>query len=270
MTNKVKALILIIAGSVLSGIPATLRARPAAAPRQAQAQPQAQPAAVTLIQHGDELYVERTDIAKAKEALAFYQDALLQNQDAFGAYWRMARVEYWIGDHAESSDEKKQAFQMGIYHAKKAIALKPDRPEGHYWLGVNYGSYGEAKGVLKSLSLVGPIKNEMKQVLAIDPAFEYGGADQLLGRLYYELPGLFGGDKKLSLEHLLKSKELGPRVGLTRIYLADTYLALGEVEKAYQELRAVLDIEPYPTLIPETAQEKEMARKKLEGKEFKK
>lgn len=266
MRQSLKVLTFLIAGAAVAGLCAALPALPARA--QAPAQTQAQPAAVTLTQHGDELYEQRLDIAKAKEALAFYQDALIQNEDAFGAYWRMARVEYWIGDHAESKDEKKQAFQMGIYHAKKAIALQPDRPEGHYWLGVNYGSYGEAKGVLSSLSYVGPIKDEMNKVLSIDPSFEYGGADQLLGRLYYELPGFFGGDKKKSLEHLLKSKELGPRVGLTRIFLADTYLAMGEVEKAREELQAVLDIEPYPTLIPETAQEKEAARKKLEGKEF--
>lgn len=262
MRNSLKALIFLVAGAALAG----LRAAPAAL--SAKAQSQAQPAAVTLTQHGDELYEQRIDIAKAKEALAFYQDALVQNEDAFGVYWRMARVEYWIGDHAQSGDEKKQAFQMGIYHAKKAVALKPDRPEGHYWLGVNYGSYGQAKGVLKSLSLVGPIKEEMKHVLAVDPAFEYGGADQLLGRLYYELPGFFGGDKKLSLEHLLKAKELGPRIGLTRIFLADTYLALGEVEKARAELEFVATIEPYPNLVAETAQEKKMAADKLKGKEF--
>jgi len=260
MRRRLRIPVPLFAGFVLACFFALLPALPAGA----------QQTATTLTQHGDELYEQRMDITKAKEALAFYQDALIQNEDAFGVYWRMARVEYWIGDHAESGDEKKQAFQMGIYHAKKAVALKPDRPEGHYWLGVNYGSYGEAKGVLKSLSLVGPIKEEMKRVLAIDPAFEFGGADQLLGRLYYELPGLFGGDKKKSLEHLLKSKELGPRVGLTRIYLADTYLAMGEVEKARAELEFVAAIEPYPSLIPETAQEKKMAADRLKGKEFNK
>ncbi len=264
MKISLKALTILAAGVVVALVPASLVVFPAPSPAQDQK------AARPLIQQGDELYDQRSDLQKAKEALAAYQEALLQNEDAFGAYWRMARVEYWIGDHAVKGDEKKQSFQMGIYHAKKAVALKPDRPEGHYWLGVNYGSYGEAKGVLKSLSLVGPIKEEMNKVLAIDPAFEYGGADQLLGRLYYELPGLFGGDKKKSLDHLLKSKELGPRVGLTRIFLADTYLALGEVEKAREELEFVADMEPYPTLIPETAQEKKMAAEKLKGKEFKK
>lgn len=224
----------------------------------------------SLTGEGDALYDQRADLARAAEALAKYQDALAKNEDAYGAYWRMARVEYWIGDHTAKKDEKRRILEMAIYHGKKAVALAPDRPEGHYWLGVNYGVYGQAKGVLKSLSLVKPIKEEMAKVLAIDPSFEFGGADQLLGRLYYELPGLFGGSKEKSLEHLLKSKELGPRVGLTRIYLADTYVAMGQVEKARAELEAVLALEPEPKLIPETAQEKEMARKKLEGKPFKK
>jgi tetratricopeptide (TPR) repeat protein len=224
----------------------------------------------TITQQGDDLFEQRGDLAKAKECLARYQEALIQKEDAYGVYWRMARIEYWIGDHTPTSSEKKRIFEMGIYHGKKAVALGPDRPEGHYWLGVNYGTYGEAKGVLKSLSLVKPIKDEMAKVLAIDPAFDDGGADRVLGRVYYELPGFFGGSKQKSLEHLLKSKEMGPRVGLTRIYLADTYLAIKDVEKAREELEFVIAMEPDPKLIPETTEEKEMARKRLEGKGFRK
>jgi tetratricopeptide (TPR) repeat protein len=182
----------------------------------------------------------------------------------------MARVEYWIGDHTGNSGEKKRIFEQGIYHAKKAVQLAEDRPEGHYWLGINYGVYGEAKGILKSLSLVKPIKEEMNKVLALNPSFDDGGADRVLGRVYHELPGFAGGSKKKALEHLLKSREMGPQVGLTRIYLADTYLSLDEIEKARQELEFVLAMEPDPKLIPETAEEKEMARKRLEKKEFRK
>ena len=69
---------------------------------------------------------------------------------------------------------------------------------------------------------------------------------------------------------LLKSKELGPRVGLTRIYLADTYLAMKDVQKAREELEFVIAMEPDPKLIPETAEEKKTAEEKLKGKEFQK
>ena len=222
----------------------------------------------SLTQQGDDLFDQRGDLAKAKEGLAKYQDALLQQEDAYGVYWRMARIEYWIGDHTADNKEKKRVFEIGIYHAKKAVALGPDRPEGHYWLGVNYGVYGEAKGVLKSLSLVKPIKEAMNKVLAIDPKFDDGGADRVLGRVYFELPGFFGGDKKKSLAHLQKSKEMGPQVGLTRIYLADTYLALKDIQKAREELEFVIAMEPDPKLIPETAEEKGMARERLKAKEF--
>jgi len=146
--------------------------------------------------------------------------------------------------------------------------LGPGRPEGHYWLGVDYGVYGQAKGVLSGLSLVGSIKDEMNKELAIDPSYDDGGPDRALGRMYYELPGIFGSGKQKSLEQLLKSERMGPCVGLTRIYLADTYLALKDVAKARQDLEFVIDTEPGLQPNPEAAREKQMAREKLESKEF--
>ncbi len=231
--------------------------------------PQA-PAPGSLTQQSDDLYVERADLAKAKAAHVKLAEALAAKEDAYGVYWRMSRLEYWIGDHTADGDTKKGTFLQGIDHAKKAIELGPDKAEGHFWLGVNYGVYGEAKGVLKSLSLVKPIKEEMRRVLAIDPAFDRGGADRILGRVYHEVPGIAGGSEKKSLEHLLKAVEYGPRVGLNLLYLADTYISLDRVEDARKTLETILSMEPLPDLLPETAEEREQARAKLERKPFKK
>jgi tetratricopeptide (TPR) repeat protein len=218
----------------------------------------------TLTKQGDDLYSKRADLTKAKEALEKYQQALASGEDAYEVYWRMAMVEYRIANQTPGKAEKMRILEIGIYHAKKAVQLAPERPESHYWLGVNIGIYGESKGVRKGLSIVKPIKEEMNEVLAIDPSFANGGADRILGRVYYKLPEQAGGSKLRSLKHLLKSKEYGPRVALTRIYLADTYLALNELQKARDELEFVIAIELDPNLIPETAEEKELARKKLE------
>ncbi|OGD19438.1 MAG: hypothetical protein A2Y70_07550 [Candidatus Aminicenantes bacterium RBG_13_64_14] len=224
----------------------------------------------TLVQQGDDLYVERGDLAKAKEALAKYQEALAAGEDAYDVNWRLARVEYWIGDHTADKTAKKQIFQQGIDHAKKAIERGPDKVEGHFWLGVCYGVYGEAKGVLKSLFLVKPIKEEMRRVLEIEPAYDKGGADRVLGRVFHEVPGFAGGSEKKSLEHLLKAVEYGPRVGLNLLYLADTYISLDQIEKARETLEYILTMEPEPDLIPETEEERVQARQRLEGKQFKK
>jgi tetratricopeptide (TPR) repeat protein len=224
----------------------------------------------TLLRQSDELYAQRGDLAKAKLALATLQEALAAGEDAYGANWRMARVEYWIGDHTADKTAKKLIFQQGIEHAKKAVELGPNTVEGHFWLGVCYGVYGEAKGVLKSLALVKPIKEEMRRVLEIEPAYDKGGADRVLGRVYHEVPGFFGGSEKKSLEHLLKAVEYGPRVGLNLLYLADTYISLDQIEKARETLEYILTMEPEPELIPETMEEREQARQRLEGKQFKK
>ncbi len=228
------------------------------------------PTTSSLNQQGDDLYTQRADLAKAREAQAKYEAALAANEDAYGSRWRLARVLYWIGDHTKDNDAKKQLFQQGIEHAKKAIELGPDKADGHFWLGVCYGVYGEAKGVLKSLSLVKPIKEEMRRVLEIDPAYDRGGADRVLGRVFHEVPGIAGGSEKKSLAHLLKAVEYGPRVGLNLLYLSDTYVSLGRVDEARKTLETILALEPMSDLIPETGEEQAQARERLERKPFKK
>jgi len=262
MTHSRKALFGLLSVVILSF--AALLAFPALSRAQTPA-----PAGSTLIEESDALYVERADLAKAKEALAKLEQAVAANEDAYSAYWRMSRLEYWIGDHTPTNDAKKPIFQKGIDHAKKAIELGPDKPDGHFWLGVNYGVYGEAKGILKSLALVKPIKAEMNRVVQIDPAYDHGGADRVLGRVYHEVPGIAGGSEKKSLEHLLKAVEYGPRVGLNLIYIADTYLSLDRVEDARKALQTIVDMEPMPDLIPETASEKAQAIERLGKKPFK-
>ena len=228
------------------------------------------PAGSTLVAESDVLYTQRADLTKAKEALAKLEQALDAKEDAYSAYWRMSRLSYWIGDHTPGNDAKKPIFSSGIEYAKKAIQLDTNKPDGHFWLGVNYGVYGEAKGKLKSLSLVGPIKSEMRRVQEIDPAYDHGGADRVLGRVYHELPGIAGGSEKKSLEHLLKAVEYGPRVGLNLIYLADTYESLDRIEDARKALETVVNMEPMPDLLPETAEEKAQATERLGKKPYKK
>ena len=221
-----------------------------------------------LIARGDRLYAEMKDMAAAQEALAKYREAAVKAEDKFEVFWKLSRILYFIGSRTDSKKEKKVIFGQGIYYAKKAVALESEKPDGHYWLGVSYGSFGEAKGVLKSLSLVKPIKEAMNKVIELDRGYEDGGPDRVLGRVYFKLPGFAGGSRKKSLEHLLKSKELGPNDALTRCYLADTLLSHKEVDKAREELEYVLGMESDPRWISGVDDCKEDAKKMLQKKAF--
>jgi tetratricopeptide (TPR) repeat protein len=210
------------------------------------------------------------DMATAQDALAKYREAVVKAEDKFEVFWKLSRIFYYIGKNTESKKEKQVIFGQGIYYAKRAVALDPEKPDGHFWLGVNYGVYGEAKGVLKSLSLVKPIKEAMNKVIELDRGYEDGGPDRVLGRVYFKVPGFAGGSKKKSLEHLLKSKELAPNDPLTRCYLADTLLNHKEVGKAREELEFVLSMESDPRWISGVDDCKETAKKTLQKKAFQK
>ena len=124
--------------------------------------------------------------------------------------------------------------------------------------------------MLKSLSLVKPIKADMNKVIELDRNYEDGGADRVLGRVFFKVPGFAGGDKDKSLEHLLKSKELGPEDALTRVYLAETLMDLKKLDEAKAELDYVLAMEDDPRWILDIAASKAEAQELLNDKKFKK
>ena len=215
-----------------------------------------------LIAQGDALYAQRADLAKAKQAAALYAQALAADPKSEAAAWKLARVQYWIGMHSPD-DQKMDIFQKGVDAAKQAIAINPKSVPGHFWLGVNYGVYGSAKGIMESLSLVDPIKKEMATVIALDPDYEAGGAYRVLGRLYFKLPGLFGGDNDEAIKNLKIAVHKGPKRYLNHIYLAEVLFDEDQEGKAKELLEVVVAGPPEPGYEPETVEWKAQAKKML-------
>jgi tetratricopeptide (TPR) repeat protein len=121
---------------------------------------------------------------------------------------------------------------------------------------VHTGSYGEARGVLKSLFLKNDIIRAMNKAIAIDGAYESGGAYCVLGRLYFKVPGLFGGSNKKSRQYLEKCRQVAPKSSVCLLFLAETYWALDEEELAIKTLEDLLAMEPDPLWVPETEKDK--------------
>jgi tetratricopeptide (TPR) repeat protein len=210
---------------------------------------------------GDELYKQRSDLFKCHEAITYYEQAFSESHNEEIAV-RIAKTYYWIGEHSQP-DEKQGLFQKGIDWSKRAININPKNAGGYFWLGVNDAKYGEARGILKSLFLIGPIKEAMNQVIAIDPSYEYGGAYRVLGRMYYKLPRFAGGGMDKAVSNLKKSLEYAPNITTTRLFLAETYMAQKDYQRAQQELNVILNAPPIPGLEPEMQQDKASAQQLL-------
>ena len=86
------------------------------------------------------------------------------------------------------------------------------------------GALAESFGMRQGLKYRGTIKDELLTVLKLDPAFQEGSADRALGRWYYKVPGLFGGSKQKSEEHLKRSLKYGPDSTASHFFLAETLL----------------------------------------------
>jgi tetratricopeptide (TPR) repeat protein len=187
----------------------------------------------------DRLYAEREDVAKALAAASIWDRRLAANAGDFESAWKLARACYWLGSHV-ATDQRRSQLDRGIEAARRAIAAEPKQAAGHFWLAATMGAMAEIAGMRAGLRYRGEIKRELEQVLALDAAYEKGSADRALGRWYFKVPGLFGGDDQKSLEHLKRSLTYDPDSAASWSFMADTLRELGKRDEAKQALQKVL------------------------------
>src|SRR5262249_15805042 len=149
----------------------------------------------------------------------------------------LAEINYWFGESAEAED-KLAFFDEGVQCGEAGIGIDEDSTEANFWLAVNYGAFGQEKGIMQSLALIKPIKERAEKVIKLNENYFYGGAWRVLGRLYHKAPGfpISIGSTKKGIECLEKAVDLGPKFFLNRLFLAEAYLSNREREKAREQL----------------------------------
>ena len=212
----------------------------------------------------DTLYKDRENPASAKKATDIWAARLAADPKDFDSAYRLAQARYWLGSNGLPPPERKPALEAGIAAARTAIALRPARPEGHFWLAANMGALAESFGMRQGIKYRGEIKEALLTTLKLDPAFLDGSADRALGRWYYKVPGLFGGSDKQSEIHLRKSLTYNPNSIISHLFLAETLADLGRKDEARQECQAAIDAPIDPNWAPEDRRFKEQAKQLLE------
>ncbi len=146
---------------------------------------------------------------------------------------------------------------------RRAVAINPARPEGHFWIAANMGALAESFGLRQGIRFRGAIRDALETVLQLDPGFQQGSADRALGRWYFKVPELFGGDKRKSEAHLRKALAYNGQSVITRLFLAETLIALNRKDEARRELEAAIAAPDDPEWIPEDRVFREQARRLL-------
>lgn len=208
------------------------------------------PVATQKIAEADQHYSQREDLSKVRLCVAELRQARIADYGNYEAAWKLARANYYLGAHTTDARERDEAFREGSDMGKIAVQLDSNKPEGHFWLGANYGGAAE-HSTLAGLSTVEDIKREMEAVLRIDEQFQGGSAHLALGQLYLQAPRILGGDYQKAIEHLEKGLKFGSNNAMLRLRLAEAYFETNRTAEARKQIDMILKMTPNPDFVPE-------------------
>ena len=212
----------------------------------------------------DALYRDRETPASALAAERTWASRLAADPRDFESAWKLSRVRYWLGTNAPGADAARKAhLEAGIAAGKAAAALRADAPEGHFWMAANMGALADAHGLRQGLKYRTPIREALERARALQPAYLDGSPDRALGRWYFKVPGLFGGDLAKSESHLRAALRHNPQSVISLLFLGDTLAARGKKDEARRVLQAAIDAPADPDWAPEDARFKSDARQLL-------
>ena len=176
----------------------------------------------------------RIDTLRAAMTRAAGSDPQVENRLA------LAQIAFLYGDiRATTPDEKPAAYEQGRQAARRAAEAAPGNARARFWYATNAGRLGQTKGVVRSLFLLPEVRKGMETALELDPRFPPAYA--LAGTVYYEVPGLLGGDLEKSEALFRRGLEVDPRFTGLRLGLARTLIKRGRIPEARREPQAVLD-----------------------------
>lgn len=198
----------------------------------------------------DQLYSGRTDLLKVRQAIVTLRQAQSDDQANYDLAWRLSKFNYYLGAHSDNSTEQDKAFHEGLDAGKLAVQLQDGKPEGHFWLGANYGGRAQIS-TLSGLSELEDIKQQMEAVLKIDERFESGSAYMVLGQVYCQAPRMLGGDVPKAIEYLEKGTKVGPNNALMRLRLAQAYVAANRNADAKKVIDDLFAMKAVPGYEPE-------------------
>jgi tetratricopeptide (TPR) repeat protein len=219
--------------------------------------------AAERIAEAETLYEGREDLTKARVAVAALRQARTADYGNYEAAWKLARAAFYVGDRTDNDSEQDDMFREGTEAGKAAVTLQPDKPDGHFWLGANYGGKA-ASSTLANLSSFQDIKGEMEAVLKLDEGYQGYSAYLGLGRLYLQAPAMLGGDSQKAIQYLEKGVKLNPNHALMRFHLAEAYAENNRDAEAKKQINALMALTPDPKYTAEHKQAMEKAKKLLE------
>jgi len=183
-----------------------------------------------------------------KRSIDLYLKVLKENPNDYEANWKCARAyrEYGEAIKRQAVEGWKKACakygKEGMKYAQKAIENEPDKPDGHYYYGLNVGIYSDGVSILTALAegLKSKTQSSLEKAYELDKMYNEAGPMLSLGRFWAVVPWPYK-DKKKALtlyREYQKTRYFNEKIE-GKIYLAEVLLELKGKENE-EEAKALL------------------------------
>ena len=145
----------------------------------------------------------------------------------------------------ETSQDKEariSAYEEGARLAQKAIQLKEDLANAHFYYAANLGSAAHLQGVLASVLNLQELKFHVYR--AIELQEDHAPALHMIGMMLEELPWFLGGDSERALYYLQKAVAVDEDYMHARVDLGKAYLERQNINQAIEEFQIVAKTRP--------------------------
>lgn len=182
-------------------------------------------------------YLGMENLMESKEIL---QKVVAEDSNNLKANYELSKVYSLLGDNAKTKEGRVSFYNKGVEYGKKAIKIDDNSEYAHLWYLANIGRLGQLKGILNAIGIVSEGKKEIEKMLKINPDF----VDALDARavMYYELPGLLGGNLNKSLEDLNKALTIDSNCTALYVDIAKVYIKKKDYQKANLYLQKVVNL----------------------------
>ena len=202
---------------------------------------------------GDKEYVAMNAVA----ALQHYEAAIAADPKNYEALWKASRSAVDLGSF-ERDDEKRGLYYLhGEQYARRAVAVNPGDPEGHFNLARSLGKNALSQGPKAKIKYATDVRDQALECLKIDP--KHAGCLHVMGMWNAEVMRLSGFTRMLA-KNVLGGKVFGsanwndarrymeqsvanePDRIVHHLDLAGVYKDIGEKAKAHAEYEAVMKL----------------------------
>ncbi|OFZ79002.1 MAG: hypothetical protein A2583_14880 [Bdellovibrionales bacterium RIFOXYD1_FULL_53_11] len=240
---------------------------------------------VAEIRRCDDMYAQRTNLAKAQDAGDCYRQLAAKAKKGGNAKLRREALDwqfmslFWVITKFQNQPAERPAIDEGMAVSGAMVNEFPTLGFGYYWRGVfvSHDAMEKDRGSSTPTNLfkvLGQLETDFREAIKLEPSVHVYGPQRALGAMHTQMPPLVGGDKRLA-ERLLKAAyDKGKKFSQNHIFYAKILIARDKNEEAKKVLNNLLamkdgELNPYePHRIPaiETAEDRVEARKLLESR----